>query len=345
MALYQFDDLLLEIQPDAASARARLPSLLSDLSWTLTTPGSDDRLDRLSLRLHAGAATIPVGGQQTVSTTSFCGFQLDDTFHLTDHRSILRLDATRGEADAYLAESFFDKPLMEQFTFWAFAIARLLRARGRYVLHAAGLASPDGDLGVLVIGPSGSGKSTLTLAALRHGWRYLSDDAVVLRAVESTAGGPGSSQRAASVIARGVRRHCYVDADAVPSHAEFRFGGEMPDTSGSSRRRVMLEEPLSGCRVDACLPRLLLFPRIADAERSQFVSLDRVASFSRLLEASCDQLWDRRTMTLHTQVVSDLVRQTHACELRAGRDVFQDASSLFREMRALASDEEPCVAS
>jgi hypothetical protein len=25
--------------------------------------------------------------------------------------------------------------------------------------------------------------------------------------------------------------------------------------------------------------------------------------------------------------------------------VFQDASSLFREMRALASDEEPCVAS
>jgi hypothetical protein len=97
--------------------------------------------------------------------------------------------------------------------------------------------------------------------------------------------------------------------------------------------------------VDACLPRLLLFPRIADAERSQFVSLDRVASFSRLLEASCDQLWDRRTMTLHTQVVSDLVRQTHACELRAGRDVFQDASSLFREMRALPSDEEPCVAS
>jgi len=345
MALYQFDGVLLEVQPDAASARARLPSLLSDLSWTLTTPGRDDRLDRLSLRLHAGAATIPVIAQQTVSTTSFCGFQLDDTFYLTDHRSTLRLDATRGEADAHLAESFFDKPLMEQSTFWAFAVARLLRARGRYVLHAAGLASPDGDRGVLVIGPPGSGKSTLTLAALRHGWRYLSDDAVVLRAVEGTASVSGSPQRAASVIARGVRKHCYVDADAAPRHPEFGFGGEVPDTSGSSRRRVMLEEPFSGCRVDACIPRLLLFPRIVDAERSKFVSLDRVASFGRLLDASCDQLWDHRTMTLHTQVVGALVRQAHVCELRAGRDVFQDASNLFREMRALAPGEEPCVAS
>lgn len=343
--LYRFDDLLLEVRSDAASVRARLPSLLSDLSWTLTTAASGDRSDRLSLELHVGGGSIPAGAQQTVTTTSFCGFQLDDTFYLTDRQTLLRLDAARGQVDVHLAESFFEKPLMEQYTFWSFAVARLLRARGRYVLHGAGLTSPDADVGVLVVGPSGSGKSTLTLAALRHGWKYLSDDAVVLRDVANAASVRAPERCAASVIARGVRQHCYVDADAVPRHAEFAFGGAVADTLGFSRRRVVLEEFPTGCRLDECVPRLLLFPRIVDAERTAFVPLDPVASFTRLLDASCEQLWDRRTMGLHAQVVGALVRQAPAYELQAGRDVFEDAAGLFRQMRALAPDKETCAAS
>ena len=345
MALYRFDDLLLEVQPDAASERARLPSLLSELSWTVMAPESDDRCNRLSLRLHAAAATVPASAHQTLSTSSFSGYQLEDLFYLTDNASVLRLDIARGEAEAYLAGSFVDKPLIEQYTFWAFAVAKLLRTRSRYVLHAASLASPERNLNVLVNGPSGSGKSTLTLAALRHGWRYASDDAVVLRMAEGEATDPELRRRTTSVLARGVRSHCYVDADAAPRHAEFTLGAHVPDTSGGSRRRVVLAGLPSARRLDACTPRLLLFPRIVDAARSEFVPLDRVTSFSRLLDASCDQLWDRRTMTKHTSTVGALVQQAPGYELQAGRDVLHDAADLFRHLYALASDEERCVAS
>ena len=104
MALYRFDDLLLEVQPDAASERARLPSLLSELSWTVMAPESDDRCNRLSLRLHAAAATVPASAHQTLSTSSFSGYQLGDLFYLTDNASVLRLDIARGEAEATLRD-------------------------------------------------------------------------------------------------------------------------------------------------------------------------------------------------------------------------------------------------
>ena len=135
-----------------------------------------------------------------------------------------------------------------------------------------------------------------------------------------------------------------VDADAVPRHEAFLFGRHVPDTSGGSRRRVLLEGPLSGRRVDACTPRLLLFPRIVDAERTRFVPLDRITAFSRLLEASCDQLWDRRMMIPHTHVIGALVRQAAAYEMLAGRDVFGNVNGLFQQMSAIAS-EAPCAAS
>jgi hypothetical protein len=47
-------------------------------------------------------------------------------------------------------------------------------------LHAAGLVAPEGVL--LIAGRKGSGKTTLAAALLAAGWRYLSDDTVLLHA-------------------------------------------------------------------------------------------------------------------------------------------------------------------
>jgi len=58
------------------------------------------------------------------------------------------------------------------------ALAHVLAARDRFVLHAATIGVDDGC--VLVLGPTGTGKSTVALCALRCGWPVLGDDLVVL---------------------------------------------------------------------------------------------------------------------------------------------------------------------
>ncbi len=61
-----------------------------------------------------------------------------------------------------------------------FVLAWALRYYRRFLVHAAAVRSPKGDL-LLLIGPGGTGKSTLSLAGLLGvGWAFLGDDYVVV---------------------------------------------------------------------------------------------------------------------------------------------------------------------
>ena len=92
-----------------------------------------------------------------------------------------------------------------------------------------GLPAKDGE-GVLLVGPSGSGKSTLAIGLIRAGWRYLSDDAVLLR--------HGSQ----GVEALACRRSFYIDAARSADYSDLSLGEEAPDSNGGRRRRIGIDE-------------------------------------------------------------------------------------------------------
>jgi hypothetical protein len=87
-------------------------------------------------------------------------------------RTIVR----RGDQRAVhiAAHLFFTLPLLE-----------LLKRRGRFAIHAAGVVLPEkGERAILIAGASGAGKSTLALACALDGWGFLGDDVVVMGAGE-----------------------------------------------------------------------------------------------------------------------------------------------------------------
>ena len=320
MSRYRFHGLTLEVDPAELEVRARLPRLWADLSWRrLSDDGQRASSHRFALHLHDEPRPLRAGVHQVFSTESFSGFSAgEDDFYVTDSQSLLHLRTDSLEADAWLAPSFFDKPLTLQYTFWSFAIAKLMRSIGLFALHAAGLVRPTNEDGVLIIGRSSSGKTTLTLDAIRHGWRYVSDDAVLL---DRAAGGTDAA-------ALGLRRHCYIDSDASARHDGFSFGASTADHTGGSRRRLLGAE-CAARRADRCVPRLLLFPTIVDHERSVLRPLSEASAFTALLDASCDQLWDRRAMPQHLNTLKALVTQAPAFELQAGLDVYRDPSLIL----------------
>jgi hypothetical protein len=158
----------------------------------------------------------------------------------------------------------------------------------------------------------------LALGLIRQGWRYLSDDAVLVRCYEG------------GVETLALRKHFYIDAHAVVSSDEIPLGEEAPDNAGRPRRRVCLEEVYPAQYIARCLPQVLLFSRIVPDSESILLPLDQVHALRHLLAGSGPQLFDRATMAQHLEVLKRLVQQTASYELRAGLDLYRDPMTLTR---------------
>ena len=132
--------------------------------------------------------------------------------------------------------------------------------------------------------PSGSGKSTLAIGLIREGWKYLSDDAVLLR------------QGSEGVEAIACRRSFYIDAVRSADYCDLGLGEEEPDSNGGRRRRLGINESYPGQYLPQCLPRVLIFPRIKRQDQSTLTPVDSVRALGVLLSQSAPQLFDRSTM-------------------------------------------------
>jgi hypothetical protein len=317
MPLYAFHDLILQTEQEGPDHGEDVDCLLQELSWVrIPTVTSEPHL-RLSISLYRNRLNVPPAAREVFRADGFCVQESGDDLYLTDGSTLLHLQPTQGRGSAFIAPSFLAKPPLLQHNFWAFGLLKLLRPLGLYSLHAAAIVASEG-LSILIIGPSGSGKSTLALGLIRQGWRYLSDDAVLVSCYENR------------VEALALRKHFYIDADAAVFSGELPLGEEAPDNAGRPRRRVCLEEFYPAQYIARCLPQVLLFSRIVLDAQSTLVRLNGVHAIRHLLAGSGPQLFDRATMAQHLEVLKRLVQQTATYELRAGLDLYRDPMTLTR---------------
>ena len=318
-ALYALDDLLLELDSDEQESED-LSRLLQELSWARLQSSSCKSTLYLLVRSNSGQFKIPQNSHAVLRTDDFLGFEVGDDFFLTDGSSVFHLRPPEGEAYARIARSFFTKPKLAQANFWCFGLLKLLRPLGIYSLHAAGLATKDGE-GVLLVGPSGSGKSTLAIGLIRAGWSYLSDDAVLLR------------QGSEAVEAIACRRSFYIDAVRSAHYCDLGLGEEEPDSNGARRRRLGINESYPGQYLPQCLPRVLIFPCIKRQDQSTLKPIDRVSALRFILAQSAPQLFDRSTMSGHLELLKRLLQQTETYELNAGTDLYHEPAKLIDLLR------------
>jgi hypothetical protein len=294
---------------------AEVETLLDDLSFSRI--GVEDATGALRFTANVGVESNETAPDACLlfQADGFCGYEHGTEFSVTDGDSRLHVQPRLECAEAFLAETFFARPVWQRRNFWAFAVMKLLRALGWYSLHAAGVVSPKG-VGVLIVGVSGSGKSTLVLGLLRQGWHYLSDDALLLREYEG------------QVHAMALRRSCFVDADAVWRINDLPLGEERPDTTGRARRRVAVDTAYPRQYRAKCAPRVILFPQLTHRARSALAPLARATAIPLLLTQSGPQLFDRQSMPDHLQLLAKLTRQATLYELQAGTDLLHELSTV-----------------
>jgi len=208
----------------------------------------------------------------------------------------------------------------------------LLRYRGWYALHTAALALEG--RGLLLVAQSDSGKSTAALNLVRQGWHYLSDDTVLLHA------------EADRVQAYAFRRNFCVDPDATAHFPELGDHDWPPSLSDPQKWQVDVDRLHPGQFVPVCTPRVLVLPEIVDAPESRVEPVDAKVALAQLVDQGALFLTPSPDVARrHLDVLAQLVNQSRAYRLHAGRDLLHTPRTLHALLAPLLSTDSSPVQS
>lgn len=200
-------------------------------------------------------------------------------------------------------------------TVLSYAINAAMRRCGRFELHAAGLVEPASGKGMLFIGDSGSGKSTLTMALAGSGWRYLSDDRLLL------------GEETGEVVAWGWRRVFSLTEEtlricAVPHLDEALLGMAIDDPSKCHvEPRIIFPDRM----VPWCKPQALFFTRLSGMAKSQIARLMPTEAMTGLLRQCPWSCYDPGAGRDHLRLLAQLAKHSQAYQLLAGRDLLNES--------------------
>ena len=197
----------------------------------------------------------------------------------------------------------------------SYVLQAALRRSALYDLHAAGVVEPSSGTGVLLIGTSNSGKSSLTVRLVLSGWRYLSDDMMVLN--ETPDG----------IEARGLRSIFAVSARVLAGCQMPRLEEALGATIPSDPNKRCLEPSIvfPNSFAPVCVPAMLCFPMITGEAVSRLERMEQAEAMTRLIRHCPWSSYDTSAARSHLRVLSRLVRQTVAYRLFAGRDMLTTA--------------------
>jgi hypothetical protein len=193
----------------------------------------------------------------------------------------------------------------------SFAICAALRRYGLFELHSAAVVSPDAKTGVMIIGPSGSGKSTLTVQLAAAGWRYLSDDELLLSLWEN------------EVEARSFRRpFAITENTALNSGLSIFEKVSRQEGDGQIVKRCFEPQTVfPGAQIETVKPSFLLFTRVNGEAETRLCELSQAETMKRLIRACPWATYDKTIAVENLDMLSRLVRQSRSFDFSAGADL------------------------
>jgi hypothetical protein len=270
---------------------------------------------RLSAR--SPVVSLPPGAQEIAQHDDIRAWSAGRQIYLTCAGHTVRLHPTAGIGDGALPSL----PSSVRKDVVIYGLLLLLRHCGLYGLHASGVSGES--TGFLFVAGRGSGKSTHTYSLVRQGWEYLGDDAVLLRSHYD------------QVEALALRQDLYLDTTMARRFPEMRSDRERDDFTSNPKQRLAMHRLFPEQQIDRCVPRVLLFPEITSATRSQLVPLKPAAALPRLIAESAVFSLDVDLIPQHLEVLSQLALQAQSYRLLAGQDLEAEpelVADLFRDL-------------
>ncbi|WP_456426715.1 hypothetical protein [Rhodocaloribacter sp.] len=275
-------------------------------------PVEDEDAPDVRLVFESGAGAIPEDAEALgMHERGVEAFEAGDRIFLRYGASVAALDPRAGTASARIDPNLTDEDTRRGllFDFLILSLLALLRPHGLYLLHAACLVR--GGAGLLLSARSGSGKSTLAMSLVHEGWRYLSDDILLLR------------ERDGVVEALGMGRHFRLIPDALERFPDLAARITATETF-TDKHHLDVDALFPGRYTPHTVPRVLVIPEIADRPVSELSPLPPSAALLHMLGQTTFLARDARLADRHLATLRTLALQMKTYRLKAGRDLYDE---------------------
>ena len=276
---------------------------------------ADDKRAAVTIRVRrATPPNVPSGLQTFAINHGVCHTDGTQYFLVVDQSLIIIKAPASRTIEVTFGTSAHARHPVALVNVFSYGLQAALRRASAYDVHAACVVEPASGAGALIIGPSSSGKTTLTLKLAARGWRYLSDDMVLLH--ETRAG----------LAVAGLRRLFSVAAASLAGSQLPQLDAALgaPVASDPSKRRLVPEIVFPAGRAESCRTRALFFTQVVDADETSVVDMPARTAMQQLIRLCPWATYDARTAPDYLRVLARLANECRAYELRAGRDLLRD---------------------
>jgi hypothetical protein len=234
--------------------------------------------------------------------------------------SIIELDPVSRKANGFFKKEILDD-LMGLFSLITAPFAELLKYQRLYSLHSAALYS--NGVGYLVSGESGSGKTTTSLSMVSEGFKYVSDDALLL---EETNG---------DIMVHSMFNTFNIDRDLAEHFPDVVKEEDIPLKKGA-KVSVNISEIFPDSFIPYLRPDVIIFPRITSDRKSRVYPIGKMDVYARLLKQTVLAV-DNEASRNQLKAIERLVKQTRGFDLLSGRDIYENSKRLISLIRDINS--------
>jgi len=196
----------------------------------------------------------------------------------------------------------------------SYALPAALRRCTLYEVHAAGLIEPLSGAGFLLVGDSNSGKSSLTVRLANAGWKYLTDDMLVIKDEQS------------EVKALALRKVFSIAPSSIAASGLSQLNSALGTTVNSdrSKRRLDPSNAFPGRFEAKCTPQVLCFLSISKNQNSVIKEISQSDAMIKMIKHCAWSSYDETGAAGFLKTLGRLVSQARCFQLSAGLDFLED---------------------
>ncbi|GIW46956.1 MAG: hypothetical protein KatS3mg078_0833 [Deltaproteobacteria bacterium] len=234
-----------------------------------------------------------------------------EIYFISEDGSTVCLNPTARSAKGFIRRETLNNSLV-LYSLIGACLLENLKYLGLYFLHSAALYG--NGIGYLVSGDGGCGKTTISISLVREGFKYVSDDSLLLEEIGE------------EVVVHPLYTNFHIDQNLAECFPEIA-GDKCLSIPEGSKVSVDISKIFPDSFIPHLRPDIIITPKITYNEKSQLYPISQLEVYKRLLK-QIPLAVDKEVSKNQLNALEKLVKQTTCFELLSGKDIHKDPKRL-----------------